>query len=277
MGANVNGPSVIRCPNWLSGALGRYHLYFAHHLGSYIRLAYSDHIEGPWRIHAPGVLDISDAPMFYEHLASPDVHVHEDTREIRMYLHGVSDPNPWTEPEQATCLAVSADGLRFDVSRPFLGASYFRVWRCEGWCYAFSVGGALWRSRDGATPFEQGRRPSGLPARTRHLAVLQRGRRLWVAWTVIGDAPERIYLGWIDLSRDWSDWSIEGSQELLRPETAWEGAELPIEPSRPGVCVDPMNALRDPCFFCEDGVDYLLYAAAGENAIGIAKLSGLEI
>ena len=33
MGANINGPSLIRVPSWLSNAMGRYYLYFAHHKG----------------------------------------------------------------------------------------------------------------------------------------------------------------------------------------------------------------------------------------------------
>ena len=78
MGGNINGPSLIQTPEWLVGRLGRYHLYFAHHLGSYIRLAYADDLSGPWQIHAPGVLDLAQTPMLYEHIASPDVHVDED-------------------------------------------------------------------------------------------------------------------------------------------------------------------------------------------------------
>jgi len=54
MGANVQGPSLIRVPDWLPDPLGRYYLYFADHKGSYIRLAYADALEGPWRTHRPG-------------------------------------------------------------------------------------------------------------------------------------------------------------------------------------------------------------------------------
>ena len=39
---NINGPSLVRMPDWAEGRLGRYHLYFADHKGSYIRLAYAD-------------------------------------------------------------------------------------------------------------------------------------------------------------------------------------------------------------------------------------------
>ena len=31
IGANINGPSLLRVPEWLPNPLGRYYLYFAHH------------------------------------------------------------------------------------------------------------------------------------------------------------------------------------------------------------------------------------------------------
>ncbi len=46
MGDNVNGPSLIRVPDWLPNPLGKYSLYFAHHRGDYIRLAYADELGG---------------------------------------------------------------------------------------------------------------------------------------------------------------------------------------------------------------------------------------
>ena len=56
MGANINGPSLIRVPDWIEEPLGRYYLYFAHHKGAYIRLAVADALAGPWRMHTPGAL-----------------------------------------------------------------------------------------------------------------------------------------------------------------------------------------------------------------------------
>ncbi|MBC7237378.1 MAG: hypothetical protein H5T69_16175, partial [Chloroflexi bacterium] len=74
MGGNINGPSLIRVPDWLPDPLGRYYLYFGDHRGTYIRLAYADSLEGPWSIYTPGVLALEDS-FFVHHLASPDVHV----------------------------------------------------------------------------------------------------------------------------------------------------------------------------------------------------------
>src|SRR5438874_4243800 len=79
MGDNVNGPSLIRVPEWVERRLGSYYLYFAHHRGRYIRLAYADRLEGPWQTYQPGVLDLADS-YFEHHIASPDVLVEEERR-----------------------------------------------------------------------------------------------------------------------------------------------------------------------------------------------------
>src|SRR3954466_8797447 len=86
MGDNINGPSLIKVPDWIERPLGRYYLYFAHHDGRYIRLAFADALEGPWRTHEDGVLPLADS-FFLGHVASPDVHVDDQSRRIRMYFH----------------------------------------------------------------------------------------------------------------------------------------------------------------------------------------------
>src|SRR5262245_51489408 len=42
LGGNVNGATVIRVPDWIAHPLGRYYMYFANHMGDFIRLAYAD-------------------------------------------------------------------------------------------------------------------------------------------------------------------------------------------------------------------------------------------
>ena len=61
MGSNINGPAIIRMPNWCKDKLGTYHLYFSDHKGKYIRLAFADEIIGPWKIYSPGALNLSDS------------------------------------------------------------------------------------------------------------------------------------------------------------------------------------------------------------------------
>lgn len=70
IGENIQGPSLIRVPEWVDNPLGKYYLYFADHKGSYIRLAYADEITGPWHIHPPGSLHLPESCFLTE---PPDV------------------------------------------------------------------------------------------------------------------------------------------------------------------------------------------------------------
>lgn len=61
VGTNINGPSLIRVPDWVDDPLGRFYLYFADHKGSHIRLAYAEHVTGPYTVHEPGSLHLNDS------------------------------------------------------------------------------------------------------------------------------------------------------------------------------------------------------------------------
>lgn len=286
---NINGPSLIEAPPWLAAPLARYYLYFAAHQGRAIRLALADDMAGPWRIHAPGVLNVENslfcstrptptgpppdwvAPgrdWLYPHIASPDLQVDHQSRQIRMYFHGLL-PNG----EQMTRVALSTDGLAFTVLVPILGSSYFRVFQWQDHVYALSMPDLLSRSENGLDHFTMGNR-LGMPA-ARHSSVLVRGSQLHVIWSEIGDKPERLYHGIADLTQDWCDWRVDSKAELLRPALQWEGADLPLMPSVAGTAYERKRELRDPCIFCAEGCDYLVYAGAGETALGIATISGL--
>src|ERR1051325_6188080 len=79
IGTNINGPSLIRVPKWVKNPLGKYYLYFADHNGKYIRLAYSDKLEGPWKVYKPGTLQLGESH-FTDHIASPEVIVDEERK-----------------------------------------------------------------------------------------------------------------------------------------------------------------------------------------------------
>jgi hypothetical protein len=268
MGDNVNGPSLIRAPGWLDRPLGRYYLYFAHHDGRYIRLVYADDLAGPWSTYEPGVLPL-DVSGFAGHVASPDVHVDEARREIRLYYHG-SDTQSGGGGEQWTRLAISTDGLTFAARPERLGAPYFRVFRWEGWHYAIGMPGILYRSRDGLTGFEQG--PTLFGPETRHVALDVVGETLRVFYTRVGDCPERILLATVAIGADWHFWRASEPTVVLEPELPYEGGDRPRVPSRRGLVHEAACQLRDPAIFRENGRTYLLYSVAGESGIAIAEL-----
>ena len=281
MGGNIQGPSLIKVPDWVENPLGNYYLYFADHRGEYIRMAYADAVTGPWSVHTPGSLQIEDsffpttcppcslAPgrtaALYAHIASPDVHVREDLQQIVMYYHGRG------VGRQFTRAAVSRDGIHFEGREEDLGRPYFRVIEHEGFYYAMSMPGYLYRSRDGLTNFEAG--PQFFTADMRHSALLIRDGHLYVFFTNRGDEPERIFLSTIELTDDWSEWTATDPVEVLRPEFDYEGADLPMEASRGGYIDERVHQLRDPAIYQENGRTYLLYSVAGESGIAIAEIS----
>lgn len=288
-GENINGPSLIRAPDWLPGKLGKYYLYFAHHNGQYIRLAYADDLKGPWKIHEPGTLRLDECACKGEpgdllgkskHIASPDVFVDEANRQLVMYFHcpiyASGDKGKKASYAQLTLRGTSGDGLRFRADTTRLGESYFRVFEWKGAFYALSRLGVLRRSPDGIARFEKGHNPFDKiqhPSTLRHAALYRKGDRLWVFYSRIGDTPEQIYASVIPLTGDWTTWTPSPPQPVALPEKDYEGADLPLAASKEGLSLQRVRQLRDPYVFGENGKLYLLYSVAGEKGIAIGELT----
>ena len=296
IGTNINGPALISVPPWLPDPLGRYYLYFADHKGSYIRLAYADHVAGPYTVHPAGSLQLADscfpttAPQgitvtspiqqaaieaegydahFTPHIASPDVVVDHERQTIFMAFHGLCE-----DGAQLTRMAQSADGVSFTAHQPLVAFPYLRILpqRWKGYWLAMSMPGIFYRSTDllsweaGAILFAND---------FRHCALLRRGDTLYVYWTRVGDTPEHILRSTIDLSSGWDgwlNWAPSSPQSVLLPELPWEGADLPLKASARGQVTAPVRQLRDPAILEDEGRVWLLYAVAGESGIAIAEL-----
>ncbi|WP_411847173.1 hypothetical protein AAFN60_07010 [Roseibacillus persicicus] len=188
--SNINGPSCIALPSWLpsedrADPNANYYLYFAHHSGDYIRMAWAENVEGPWTgfnldsslpIAQRGVLSLGTADRIYpgndievnRHIASPQVLVDDVNQRFIMYYHGYTD-HDGVDKGQSTIVATSPDGLNFNLpangghaghgTRPvILGESYFRVFEQAGNLYALSNTGDIWESPDPLNPWTP---PSG--------------------------------------------------------------------------------------------------------------------
>jgi hypothetical protein len=319
---NINGPSMILVPDWVENPLGKYYLYFSHHKGDFIRLAYGDMPEGPWTVYEPGVMSLEDsgfpvdsAPQltpeahFAElwqkfsiyivrdavlasykalvtdrqtpqeggiafsndktpHIASPELVVDHDNQRILMLYHGQRD-----SLSQITGIASSADGISFTTTGKTVAGVYMRHFQYRDKHYLLGSQGILFRSDTLLGPY-QARDRSLFEPDIRHAALLLEADSLMVAWSRVGEAPEKILLSQIDLlPADWNHWRATEGVELLRPELSWEGADMEPLPSLRGEMVMVANELRDPYLFKDqDGSKYLLYVGAGEQAIGIASL-----
>ena len=303
LGDNVNGPSIVRVPDWIERPLGRYYMYFAHHMGAFIRLAYADRIEGPWRIHEPGIVPVANTAFyrpqpdppenlenFYTHVASPEIYVDHTNRRLVMWFHGwftegqrwpvgQAAARAWAQKNgygQYTQSAESRDGLSFVTQPPITRTSYLRVFPHDGRLYGMARLGLLLRSADASAAFQPGPNPfAGGPhaGRVRHVAVLQRGSTLFVFFTAIGDDPERVMMTTIDATGDWTGWRASEASEILRPEAPYECPTLPGGPSAAGDVKGPVRQLRDPAVFEEGGRTFLFYSICGEQGIAAAELT----
>jgi hypothetical protein len=225
---NINGPCLVRVPDWVSNPLGRYYLYYADHKGSHIRLAFANDLTGPWQVHRPGALDLSDTPFAQ---TEPKVPAHIDPARL-------ADPRGPGGAEPPRRLHNSPHRIPGSHRRPNNALD-----------------------------------PSLLPRpRLLHAPDHARGDMLQVFWTRVGDAPERILLSEIELTPDWTNWRESEAIEVLRPERPWEGACEPVEPSLRSSIDRPVNHLRDPFVFEDEGQAYLVHAVAGEAGLGIAGL-----
>ncbi len=293
-GQNMNGPSVIRIPKWIPSAKraarnAEYYMYFAHHAGDYIRMAWAEKVEGPWHLYrvgqdvevgTRGVLDLgpTDAPRLSEdfqlrsHVSSPNIHIDEENRRIAMYFHAGSYYKGERLP-QYTFLAHSDTGLDFNsgVIPARLGGGYPRVFEHNGKLYAFGFGGRLYQAPSASNPVllppnqgpEEPRWPSvsspfddafaaaRVKTKVRHVGVFRRGDTLEVFFTAINQTPERIQLVKIGPGvTDVAQWTPSlPAEEILRAEQDWEGADLPVTTSEGGPAPENLNQIRDPHVF----------------------------
>jgi len=250
-GFNINGPSLIRIPDWIDpqdriDPSAVYYLYFAHHRGNYIRLAWAADLEGPWHLHrvgagvaigSRGVLDLGLADRIdldhglaiFDHIASPEVLADDANQRIVMYFHGPTLHNG-VDMGQKTFVAVSEDGLTFGdgIVPVILGNFYFRVFQFRGELYAISNEGEMHQALDPGdpwsappgfdhahdlwihrldNPFQQVLDDAFTGLVLRHSALHRIGRTLYVFHTRKFDAPERILVSTIDLrDGDFGSW-----------------------------------------------------------------------
>ncbi|MEM9160052.1 MAG: hypothetical protein AAGB46_13485, partial [Verrucomicrobiota bacterium] len=249
-----------------------------HHNGKYIRLAYADQIAGPWIIYEPGTLHLHQAPAFIGHIASPDVHIDHQKREIRMYFHGSRE----TE-NQKTAFATSKNGIDFKAENQILGSAYFRVFKHQDTYYALDTHGYLNRSEEPNRNWSRHNRPLFPHAtiedpfgrrndlRIRHSTIWIHNEKLYIFYTRKSDAPERILVSEVSLQGDWTQWEAGPAIEVLRPETEYEGIQYPIQPSKSGGGKHQQQ-LRDPYLFQDGEKRYLFYSIAGEMGLAVAEI-----
>jgi hypothetical protein len=109
------------------------------------------------------------------------------------------------------------------------------------------------------------------PGSIRHLAIINYKEHVFVFYSRIGDAPERIYTSNLFMFSELPRLAHE--MEILRPIYKFEGSECKLEGSAPGQSIKFENAVRDPYVFEEEGKYYLFYTIGGESGIAICELN----
>jgi len=303
IGDNANGPSIIRVPSWVEKPLGSYYMYFAHHKGLFIRLAYADSLRGPWKVYEPGVMKVENSAFFrpqpdpvnspsgfYTHIASPEIYIDEANKRLVMWTHGVwtegkrwpdnlAEARQWLQQNnynQYTQASVSQDGLNFQAQPAISRQPYLRVFQRDGVFYGIARLGLLLRgTKDPLSEFVTGPNPfrdTRFSNRVRHVALLTEGNQLHIFFSAIGEAPESILYTTMDLSADWSAWKVGPITTVLTPESSYECLNLPNEPSAVGEIDHPARQLRDPAIFEENGKISLFYTFCGEQGIAGAEV-----
>ena len=259
-GNNINGPSLIKVPKWIKSALGKYYLYFSHHNGRYIRMAYSNKIIGPYKIYKEGVLNIKNSPG-KDHVASPDVHVDSKNKIITMYYHTCFSK------DQHTLESSSKDGISFKSHNIILGSYYFRVFKFKNQLYSIAKGAKNYGQVYKKVNNEWQIIYKKLIKNIRHTAILVEDDIIYLFYSLIGELQESIYCCILDID----NFMITNNYKLLKPSLEYEGFNFPKEKSKIGIENKFVNQVRDPGIFINKNDKYLLYSVSGEKGIAIAK------
>jgi hypothetical protein len=185
-----------------------------------------------------------------------------------MYFHGFNELGG-----QSSRIASSGDGLNFEVGAGRVFSTYLRAFAYQDQYYLLGMPGVLYRSDRPNGPFVP-RDHLLFEPDMRHAGLLLEGSSLYVFWSMVGHAPERLMLSRVDLSSpDWDDWQASAPVDVLSTELPWEGSELPVLSSLRGEMDTAARDLRDPYVLRDaDGQLYLYYVGGGEKAIGMAHL-----
>jgi hypothetical protein len=268
-GDNINGPCLIKLPDFIQNRLGKYYLYFAHHCGQYIRMAYSDDILGPYKLYQAGVLNVSNTPGF-EHIASPDVVIDEDNKQIIMYYHC---PYNNGKTPQSTFSAFSNDGLNFISNNVNILYPYFRYIKYENEEYGIAM------HKPTSVILKKNKYDcnyayiASILPHSRHTHTIQINGKLYVFFSMVGDCPEHILFAEIITLSHNDNIVISKYKSIIKPEFDYEHNLLIAYPSKYGKVVNKINQLRDPYVYIENDIVYILYTVCGENGIAICSTS----
>lgn len=263
-GNNINGPCLIKVPEFVKNKIGNYYLYFGHHEGLYIRMAYSDNILGPYTIYQNGVLHLKDI-IGYDHLASPDVIINYKNKKLIMYYHC------FNKNAQSTFYAYSDDGITFNTEKINILYPYFRYFVHKKNDYGICMNGRI-----GSIILKKEKKVFQilglLLPKSRHTSIITINNRLFVFYSIVGDCPEHIYVSEITSLKK-NNIKINKKLSIIKPDLSFESNNIEPKKSNYGIATKDVNELRDPYVYLENDIIYILYTFCGEKGIAIATIT----
>lgn len=257
---NINGPTVIKVPKWIKNPLAKYYMYFAHHKGTHIKLAFANNIFGPWTVFQKGVLSLNEI-QGRDHLASPDIYFSNE--KIFMIYHSV-----YKKSVQLSSTAVSNDGLNFIPKTERFASFYFRRFVFKSEIYGFSKSendyGCIYKLVNNKFQIINNKFIYNL----RHGSIIIENNKVYCYFTRIGDSPEKVLV--CNINMDTFNPSIFST--VIEPKYNWEGVNNKLEPSKFGMAKTKLNQLRDPFVFKENNLKYLFYSVQGEYGIAVTEI-----
>ena len=292
-GDNINGPSLIKVPKFIKNPLGQYYLYFADHVGKYIRMAYSNIITGPYTLYKNGVLHLDNIPG-YGHLACPDVHIdYKTNKQIIMYYH--CPFNNKITP-QSTFHAISYDGINFISNSNNIIYPYFRKFIYNNHEYGLAMKkdfikntmvnipnfGISWKSspsidQKSVTAVLKKNKENWIEIGnilpfSRHTCVLVYNNIIYVFYSIVGDNPEHIKVGELIINEKNNNCNILNIKSIIKPELDYEHNNTQLIKSKYGGTKEFLRQLRDPYIIKDEKDIYILYTVCGEKGIAIVKI-----
>ncbi len=177
---SLASPTVVRVPKWIKKPLGKYYLYFSHHKGEYIKMAYSDSINGRWTIYNDTILSPKNSTLITyrttqsnlkdvfnhnnstetfallsqldfknnntsvdsndPHIASPEIIINNESKEIVIFFHGMVSGNI-----QKCKIAISKDGLNFNAKSKILTGPYLKLVEYKNSYLGISMSGVFYK------------------------------------------------------------------------------------------------------------------------------------
>jgi hypothetical protein len=241
---NINGPTVFKRPKFYPNG-PQWIMYFAHHRGDGIRTAESEELSRGWKVSNKLILGVETG-----HVASPEVLLHQDRLEL--YFH--REHNDF----QYTFKATTEDGERWVEDDEVQGDFYLRTVGEQHAVAKHRNQGGIWYKRTNGKLVEQGR----LLPKMRHCCHCE-GK---LYWSEIGDNPEVIYRGDLNLSK----FTVSNKQKIIMPSEHYEVTKN-HRPSLPGSAVG-VTEVRDPYAIKSEGKTFIFYTVRGEEAIAVAEI-----